>query len=309
MFSGNFKSIADLILTFSTENKCIEFLEKQRWDGNVASPFDAKSKVWKCKNNRYRCVNTGKYFNVKTGTLFDNTKIPLQKWFIAIWLLTSHKKGTSSIQLAKDLGITQKSAWFLAQRIRNCFCLPQEEMMDGVVEVDETFVGGKNINRHKNKKIKYSQGRSYKDKTPVFGMLQRGGRLAAYVVDDTSKSSLQPIILKNLKRFSYLISDEWSGYNGLSRHYFHDIVRHQCKEYVKWDNPLTHTNTIEGFWGIFKRGVKGIYNSLSRKHLQKYVDEFVFRYNSRKIKESERFCLFLCNICHRLKYTDLIATS
>lgn len=309
MFSGNFKSIADLTLNFSTEAKCIEFLEQQRWNGNVISPFDSSSKVWKCKGHKYMCANTGKYFNVKTGTLFDNTKISLQKWFIAIWLLTSHKKGVSSMQLGRDLGITHKSAWFLSQRIRNCFCLPDEPMMDGPVEVDETFVGGKNINRHKNKKVKYSQGRSYKDKTPVFGMLQRGGRLMACVVPDTSAHSIQPIIFKNLKMFSYIISDEWNAYRGLSKYYFHDIVRHGIKEYVNMDNPSTHTNTIEGFWGIFKRGMKGIYNSVSRKHMQKYVDEFVFRYNTRKESESERFCLFLCNICRRLKYADLIATT
>lgn len=309
MFTGQFKSIGDLTKTFSTEIHCIEFLEHQRWNGNVVSPFDSSSKVWKCKNHKYRCSNTGKYFNVKTGTLFDNTKIPLQKWFIAIWLLTSHKKGVSSLQLSRDLGITQKSAWFLSQRIRECFFIPQEPIMEGVVEVDETFVGGKNINRHKNKKVKYSQGRSFKDKTPVFGMLQRGGRLAAFVVPDTSVSSIQPIILKNLKQFSYLISDEWTAYNGMSKFYFHDFVRHRMKEYVSFDNPTTHTNTIEGFWGIFKRGIKGIYNSVSRRHLQKYVNEFVFRYNSRKIKESDRFCLFLQNIEHRLKYSSLISAA
>ena len=191
MFSYEFKNILDLVRTFPDESSCIKFLESQRWNGNIVSPFDSTSEVWKCKEGKYMCATTGKYFNVKTGTLFENTKIPLQKWFIAIWLMTSHKKGISSIQLAKDLGITQKSAWFLSQRVRNCFCLEDEPMMEGVVEVDETFVGGKNKNRHKDKKVKYSQGRSYKDKTPVFGMLQRGGRLAAYVVKDTARSTNQ----------------------------------------------------------------------------------------------------------------------
>jgi hypothetical protein len=235
--------------------------------------------------------------------------MPLQKWFIAIWLITSYKKGISSLQLSRELGIDPKSAWFMAHRIRNCFAHIEQPMMEGVVEVDETFVGGKNKNRHKDKKVKYSQGRSYKDKTPVFGMLQRGGRLAAYVVDDTAKATIQPIILKNLKQFSYLISDEWTAYIGLNRFYFHDIVHHNRKEYVNMDNPTTHTNTIEGFWGIFKRGVNGIYNWMSRKHMQKYVNEFVFRYNTRKLKECERFLLFFHNFTHRLKYKDLIYNS
>lgn len=306
MFSYKFNSIVDLLNHFSTEQSCIEFLESQRWDGNVVSPFDSNSKVWKCKNNRYRCINTGKYFNVKTGTLFDNTKISLRKWFVAIWLLTCHKKGTSSIQLAKDLGITQKSAWFVAQRIRQCFCI-EEPIFDGIVEVDETFVGGKNKNRHKNKKVPMCQGRSYKDKTPVLGLLQRGGRLAAFVIPDTKVKSIQPILRRVLEHSAWLMSDEWLAYRGMHKHCKHSIIDHSRKEYVNFDDSMIHTNSIEGFWSIFKRGYNGIYNWMSKKHLQKYVDEFVFRYNTRKIKESERFCLFLQKIEHRLKYADLIA--
>lgn len=153
MFNKEVKSVLDLIKAFPDEQSCIDHLEALRWNGNVVSPFDPASKVYDCKGNRYKCKETGKYFNVKTNTLFDNTKMPLQKWFLAIWLVTSHKKGISSLQLGRDLDITQKSAWFMLQRIRNCFGISDNEKLDNEVEVDETYAGGKNKNRRANKKV------------------------------------------------------------------------------------------------------------------------------------------------------------
>ncbi len=171
MFNQDFNSILDLLQTFSTEQDCIDYLEHLRWNGKVTSPYDKHSKVYKCKNNRYKCKNTRKLFNVKTGTMFDNTKISLQKWFLAIWLVTSHKKGISSIQLSKDISVTQKTAWFMLQRIRNCFHVENDNDLDGDVEADETYVGGKGK--------KNSQGRSLKHKSVIFGSLERGGKVNA----------------------------------------------------------------------------------------------------------------------------------
>lgn len=151
-----------------------------------------------------------------------------------------------------------------------------------------------------------SQGRSYKDKTPVLGILQRGGRLVAFVLTSTKVIPIQSILRSVLLPTATLISDEYLAYHGMSAHCRHFIVNHGRKEYVNRDHPFIHTNTIEGFWGIMKRGINGIYNWISKRHLQKYVEEFVFRYNTRKLKEAERFCLFLCNIEHRLKYKNLI---
>lgn len=196
IFNTNIKSVLDLINTFKSEQNCIDYLEQIRWNGIVVSPFDEKSKVYKCKENKYRCKNTGKYFNVKTNTMFDNTKIELQKWFLAIWIVTSHKKGISSLQLSKDLNITQKSAWFMLQRIRKCFKIENNNKLSGVVECDETFYGGKNINRHKDKKVKRCQGRSFKDKVPILGLLERGGKLNCYVIKNTQKKEIQPLIQK-----------------------------------------------------------------------------------------------------------------
>jgi len=302
MLRKDFNSIIDLLKTFPTEQSCINHLEQLRWNGYIVSPFDNTSKVYKCKDNKYRCKNTGKYFNVRTNTLFDNTKIELQKWFLAIFLVTSHKKGISSIQLSKDIDVTQKTAWFILQRIRNCFNI-EVEQLENDVEIDETFIGGKNKNRHQSKKVEDSQGRSCKDKAPVLGMIERKGKLIAKVVENTQCKTLTPEIIKNVKNTASVITDEWLGYNSLQKIYDHTFVKHNLGEYV---NGKIHTNTIEGFWSLLKRGIIGIYHFTSKKHLQKYVDEFSFRYNTRYNTESNRFNLLLCNLENRLTYKELI---
>ncbi len=303
MINIDFNSILELIKAFPSEQSCIDHLEQLRWNNNVISPFDSSSKVYNCKGNKYKCKNTGKYFNVRTATIFDNTKMPLQKWFLAIWLVTSHKKGISSLQLGRDLDITQKSAWFMLQRIRKCFGIDNDTQLNNEVEVDETYVGGKNKNRHANKKFKNSQGRSAKDKTPVVGMVERGGKVTARTVDNVKSVTLTAEIIKNVKESATLYSDEWLGYKGVSRIYDHSVVKHNQDQYV---NGRVHTNTIEGFWSLLKRGIFGIYHFTSKKHLQLYVNEFVFRYNTRKGTESDRFNLLLNNIENRITYKELI---
>ncbi len=304
MINKEFNSIIEIINTFNTEEKCIAHLEELRWNGNIVSPFDFSSKVYKCKGNKYKCKNTGKYFNVKTGTIFDNTKIELQKWFLAIWLVTSHKKGISSIQLSKDINITQKSAWFMLQRIRECFSTDiDDDNLDGIVEIDETYVGGKNKNRHEDKKIKNSQGRSSIDKSPVVGLVERNGKLLAYKVDDVGSNTLTKLAIEHVKPYATIYTDEWRGYNNINKYYTHGIVMHHQHQYV---NGEIYTNTIEGFWSLLKRGIIGIYHYTSKQHLQRYVNEFVFRYNTREQSESERINYMLCNLEHRLKYKELV---
>jgi transposase-like protein len=299
MINKDFNSILDLINAFPDEETCIKHLEELRWNGYVISPFDRTSTVYECSNARYRCKNTSKYFNVKTGTLFDNTKVKLQKWFIAIWLVTFHKKGISSLQLAKDINVTQKTAWFMLQRIRACY----DNDLDNTVEADETYVGGKNKNRHQDKKVPSSQGRSAKDKTPIVGIVERQGKLNANVVENVNSETLTTEIIRSVKHTASLYTDEWLGYKGVSKIYNHSIVKHNQGEYV---NGRVHTNTIEGFWSLLKRGIVGIYHFTSKKHLQRYVDELVFRYNTRKISESGRFNLFLANTEIRTTYKGLI---
>jgi hypothetical protein len=209
MFNKELKSIIDLIKAFPTKQSCIDHLEILRWNGNVVSPFDAESKVYNCKGNKYKCKETGKYFNVKTSTLFDNTKMDLQKWFMAIWLVTSHKKGISSLQLGRDLGINQKSAWFMLQRIRNCFGLNDDktDKLKGEVEIDETYVGGK----AKNRSLK----------------------IRAMHVENASELSLLPPIVNNIFFDLTIYTDELSSYNKLQRVYDHKTVKHSQSKYVR----------------------------------------------------------------------------
>jgi len=303
MINRDFNSILELLKAFPDEQSCIDHLEALRWNGFVVSPFDSTSKVYKCKDNRYRCKNSKRYFNVKTNTLFDNTKVALQKWFLAIWLVTSHKKGISSVQLSKDIDVTQKTAWFMLQRIRKCFGIENDNTLDNNVEVDETYIGGKNKNRHVSNKVEKSQGRSAKDKAPIIGMIERGGKLNARKVDDVKSQTLTKEIIRNVKESANLYTDEWVGYNGVSRLYSHSIIRHSAGDYV---NGRVHTNTIEGFWSLLKRGIVGIYHFTSKKHLQNYVDEFVFRYNTRNNSECDRFNLLLANTEVRTTYKELV---
>lgn len=303
MITLNFSSIFDLLNTFPDEQSCIDHLEELRWNGNVVSPFSEHSKVYKCSGNRYKCKLTGCYFNVKTGTLFDSSNIKLQKWFLAIFLITSHKKGISSVQLAKDVGTTQKTAWFMLQRIRNCFGDSEGITLSDEVEVDETYVGGKNKNRHASKKVKSSQGRSLKDKSAVFGMIERNGKLIAKVVENVQEETLTDEIKKHVDSEAKIYSDEWMAYKKLNNIFKHEYVKHNSSEYVR---ERVHTNTIEGFWSLLKRGIIGIYHHVSKKHIQFYVDEFSFRYNSKHFSTSQRFNTFLLNFEKRLTYKMLI---
>jgi transposase-like protein len=303
----SFNSLVELSLTFSTEQSCIAYYKQHRWPNGVVSPFDPTSKVYTYRNGTYRCKNTGKNFTVKTGSIFESSKIPFRKWFFAIWLDSSHKKGISSCQLAKDIGVTQKTAWFMLHKIRTSYQFENQHKLGGKgkkVELDETFIGGKNKNRHYDKKVKNSQGRSFKDKTPILGMLERGGKLSCLVVKNTSQKSLTPHILKTVKRGSILCTDEWSGYSKAGKLYNRRIVDHSKKQYVNGD---AHTNTLEGYWSILKRGIIGIYHKVTEKHLQRYSYEFVFRYGTRKLSESARFNLVLSNAGnYRITYKQLI---
>jgi transposase-like protein len=299
----DFKSILDLVKAFPDEATCMAYLAEMRWNGHVVSPFDETSKVYTMKDGRFMCKNTKKYFNAKVGTIFEDTKIPLIKWYMALFLFSSHKKGISSHQLAKDIDVTQKTAWFMLHRLRFAFNTDSfKKEFGGVNEVDETFMGGADKNKHANKKRGQS-GRFLDTKTPVVGIKnRRTGTVKAQVVPNTQAATLFPILIKEIHEDAIVITDENRSYVNLHQHFSHGKVNHSAKEYV---NGHFHTNGIENFWSHLKRGVDGIYHWVSVDHLQAYVDEFTLRFNTRKMTTSGRFDLVLANVAGRLTYKEL----
>ena len=282
----NFSSLIELVSYFDSEVKCLQYLEQRRWNGNILCPHCKHDKSYRFSDGkRFKCASCREQFTAKIGTIFEDSKISLKKWFIAIYLVTAHKKGISSHQLAKDIKVTQKTAWFMLQRIR--FGLGADnslgETLEDTVEVDETFVEGKNKNRHHDKNVKNSQGRSFKGKTPILGIMQRGGRLKTLVITSTSRVNIQPVVNQVVKPGSIIITDEWRAYTGLGNNYDHYIVNHGAGQYVNGD---VHTNNIEGFWPWIKSMITGAYHSASRKHLQFYANEATFRYYTRTISDS-----------------------
>lgn len=300
-----FKTLIELLTYFREEQTCRDYLELIRWNGKIVCPYKECKHDYVFKytdGKRYKCAKCQRQFSVKVGTIFEDSKISLQKWFAAIYLITSHKKGISSLQLHRDIGVTQKTAWFMLHRVRHTLLISSTEKLTGIIEADETFIGGKESNKHKSKQTAGTQGRSSQTKTPVLGIIERGGQLRAIKVLNTRGYSLRPFIVNNVEFGSTVHTDEWWGYRGLSRIFKHQFINHGEGEYSK---DGVHTNSIEGFWSLLKRGVIGIYHSMSDKHLQKYVDEFVFRYNTRGYSENFRFDAMLNNINSHLTYKQL----
>ena len=282
-----FDSLFSVMEYFTTDQICKQTIAQSRWsDGDVVCPYCGGHHCHLCKDNRYLCKHCNHKFNVTVGTIFENTKISLRKWFIAMYLISSHKKGIASHQLARDIKVTQKTAWFILQKVRTLYGQTVNEL-SGEVECDEAYIGGREKNKHESKRTEGTQGRSTKTKTPVFGMIERGGKLVAKKVKNTQGNTLSPIIRQIVKPGSRIFTDEFIGYHSLyDSEYTHAIVHHNAKEFVVGD---AYTNSIEGFWGQLKRSIFGIYHFVSAKYLQRYVDEAVFRYNTREDKESVRF--------------------
>ncbi|MCQ2203554.1 MAG: IS1595 family transposase [Bacteroidales bacterium] len=308
---SKFKSLFSVMNYFHDEQMCKQTLADARWNGDVVCPYCGKHHCSTRKNGRYRCNKCKKNFSVLVGTIFENTKLPLYKWFVAMYLISSHKKGVSSCQLSRDIEVSQATAWYMLQKIRLLYPQNDSERMRCVVECDEVYIGGKEKWKHQSMRTPHTQGRSTATKVPVFGMLERSRyiddkgveRQMTYVhamaVDKTDKSTLQPIIEQFVDKGSLIMTDELSAYKGLDKlGYRHWIVRHSEAEYVKKTNvdeikegdPIDiFTNSIEGFWSHFRRMIVGCYHNVTDEHLQSYIDEAVYRWNTRKMTEDERF--------------------
>lgn len=306
-----FNTLVDVMKYFSDEKVCLEHLQIMRWKDGIYCPHCGHQKVYKFSDGkRFKCASCRKQFTAKVGSIFEDTKISLQKWFVAIYLISGHKKGISSLQLSRDLGVTQKTAWFMLHRLRHAskteaFNAP----LKNTVEADETYIGGKEKNKHKSKRTENTQGRSTATKTPVLAVVERKGLIKAAkskskAVDGRSISSF---ITNNVVLGSNLMTDEYRIYRAIQWLYKHNYVKHADGEYVVDD---CHTNTVEGFFSLLKRGIVGIYHFVSAKHLDNYLQEFTFRYNTKQHSEQNRFNLLL-NSCDakRLTYKTLIANE
>lgn len=298
-----FNSLLQMIDTLHTEDDCRQYLEDVRWGGDPICPHCGSISKYHyrlTKNGKfeglYKCKDCRKRFTVRIGTMFEDSNLPLKKWFYAIYIFLSHKKGISSVQLAKDIQVTLKTAWFMLSRIRRNM-KDDDTNFDDMTQADETYVGGK-CRKHG----KGTQGRSLKEKTPVFGMVS-GGKVYAQVVPNAKAETLLPIIDEHVKKGSTIITDGLASYNSLSENYTHKVIPHSEKIYCV---DGFHTNSIEGFWSHIKRGILGIYHMVSKKHLPKYCKEFVFRYNTRELTDGERFLQFLQQPTERLFYGELL---
>lgn len=295
-----FNNIVSLTSYFNTEEKCRQAIIESRWpDGDVICPHCGQHHCYKRGDGKYRCPCCLRNFSCLVGTIFHSTKLPLIYWFIGMYLISSHKKGVSSHQLARDLDVSQETAWCMLQKIRILYPQTDEMQFNGTVECDEVYIGGKEKWKHQAMRTPHTQGRSTKTKTPVFGMVHRTkilnkhGQLEdmsyvrAFVVGNTAKENLLPVIEQFVAKGSRIMTDELNAYHSLTEMgYRHGIVRHGMEEYVNSD---VFTNSVEGFWSHFRRMITGCYHNVSVEHLQSYVDEAVFRWNTRKMSESERF--------------------
>lgn len=299
-------TLQQAIVFFADPDNCHRFMTELRWpDGKVLCPRCGSENVKYLPNARvFKCFekHERQKFSLKIGTIFEDSPIPLEKWLPAMWLVVNCKNGISSWEVHRALGVTQKTAWFMLHRIR----LAMQESggkLCGEVEVDETFIGGKSRNMHAKKRAEKITGTGGKDKAIAFGMVERGGRVCASAVDTRRKNELQKRIRETVEAGAAIFSDELLSYEGLDDEYKHAVINHAV-EYV---NGNTHTNTIENFWSLLKRGLHGTYVSVEPFHLFRYIDEQAFRYNYRKeFDDSDRFVMAMQNIVgKRLTYKEL----
>src|ERR1039458_3225840 len=294
------KTLLEAIKYFTSPDNCLRYLVTKRWPQGVTCPtcgcqdviFLANQRRWKCRNQHPQ-----RQFSVKVGTVMEDSPIGLDKWLTAMWQIVNCKNGISSYEVHRAIGVTQKTAWFLDHRIRFALGLEDAGKLSGHVEADETFIGGKARFMHAHVKARRVTGTGGKDKTAVMGILERGGKVRTVVVPNRKKSALQAEVRKHVEAGSALYTDALLSYDGLAGDYAHQVVDHA----VQYVDGLVHTNGLENFWCLTKRGISGTYISVEPFHLFRYLDEQSFRYNNRAtpdkpMNDFDRFKLALSQI-------------
>jgi transposase-like protein len=309
------KTLSDAIRYFADEQVCIDTVAAMRWPKGPQCPACLMPDVrqhWLKNQRRWQCRDCGKQYSVKVNTIFEDSAVKLDKWLTAMWLLANCKNGISSYEIARSVGVTQKSAWFMLQRIR--LAMKNQSVLKlgssgGPVEVDETWVGGKQGNMHAKRRQRIKDGWERENKTIVMGMLDRDRReVRAKVIPDVTRATLQGEILKHVTHTGKVYTDNAGGYWGIAlKSFVHQTVNHM-EEYVRGE---VHTNGIENFWSLLKRGLNGTYVAVEPFHLERYIDEQAFRFNNRSTKDNpvtdaDRFTLALSQISgKRLTYAEL----
>jgi transposase-like protein len=305
------QSLQDAVVYYSNPDKCIEYLASHRWpDGKVICPgcgsesvsYNANRRTWKCSSHHSK-----REFSIKVGTIMEDSPIPLDKWLVTMWLVSNCKNGVSSYEIHRDVRVSQKSAWFMLHRIRLAMQDEKGGKLSGEIEADETFIGGKARNMHKSVHARRIGGTGGRDKAAVMGILERGGTIKAMVVPNVRRPILQGEIRKHVEAGAAIYTDALHSYNGLDRDYVHQVIDHAV-EYV---NGSIHTNGLENFWSLLKRGLHGTYISVEPFHLFRYLDEQMFRYNNRNtpkkpMTDANRFSLAVSRIVgKRLTFAEL----
>jgi len=300
------QTLTEAIRYFADHKVAFDFMVQLRWPDGVQCPrcgckdvrFISTRKLWECKECKQK-----KQFSVRVGTIFEDSALPLDKWLAAIWMITNAKNGVSSYEIHRSIGVTQKTAWFMLQRIRLAMQTRSFEKFSGEVEIDETWIGGLARNMHKSRNKRRGRGTGGVGKAIIMGILERGGKVKAKHLPNVQRQTLQAEVRESVEPGSHVFTDQWVGYTGLRRQgYIHKIINH-VRAYVRGN---VHTNGMENFWSLLKRCIKGTYVSVEPFHLRRYVDEQVFRFNERKENDASRFLKVAHSVIgRRLTYAQL----
>ncbi len=303
------QTLQEAIIHFASADNCIAYMVAHRWPTGVVCPTCGRNDVsWLTNQKKWQCksAHSKRQFTAKAGTIFEDSALGLEKWLPAVWIIVSAKNGVSSCEIARTLGVTQKTAWFMLHRIR--LAMQSGSLLKiggngGEVEADETFIGGKARNMHLSVRQRRITGTGTKDKIAVMGILERGGEVRTIVVPNRKKHALQTEVHKHVEAGAALYTDFLLSYEGLASDYAHKVVDHAV-EYV---NGRVHTNGLENFWSLLKRGINGTYVSVEPFHLFRYLDEQTFRYNNRKnMSDADRFSAALSQVVgRRLTYAEV----